>query len=47
VGMGLNPPRYIASGDVIRVEIDGIGQIENRFVWCLTRDTHTRQGDTA
>jgi 2-keto-4-pentenoate hydratase/2-oxohepta-3-ene-1,7-dioic acid hydratase in catechol pathway len=32
VGMGLNPPRYIASGDVIRVEIDGVGQIENRFV---------------
>ena len=32
VGMGLNPPRYIASGDVIRVEIEGIGQIENRFV---------------
>jgi 2-keto-4-pentenoate hydratase/2-oxohepta-3-ene-1,7-dioic acid hydratase in catechol pathway len=32
VGMGLNPPRYIAKGDVIRVEIDGIGQIENRFV---------------
>ena len=32
VGMGLTPPRYIASGDVIRVEIDGIGQIENRFV---------------
>ncbi|MEY4711986.1 MAG: hypothetical protein RIS88_1436 [Pseudomonadota bacterium] len=32
VGMGLNPPRYIASGDVIRIEIDGIGQIENRFV---------------
>ncbi len=32
VGMGLNPPRYIATGDVIRVEIDGIGQIENRFV---------------
>jgi 2-keto-4-pentenoate hydratase/2-oxohepta-3-ene-1,7-dioic acid hydratase in catechol pathway len=32
VGMGLNPPRYIASGDVIRIEIDGIGRIENRFV---------------
>ena len=32
VGMGLTPPRYIAWGDVIRVEIDGIGQIENRFV---------------
>ena len=32
VGMGLNPPRYIAKGDVIRIEIDGVGQIENRFV---------------
>ena len=32
VGMGLNPPRYIASGDVIRIEIDGVGRIENRFV---------------
>ena len=32
VGMGLNPPRYIAKGDVIRVEIDGVGQIENRFI---------------
>lgn len=32
VGMGLNPPRYIAKGDVIRVEIDGVGHIENRFI---------------
>ncbi len=32
VGMGLNPPRYIAKGDVIRIEIDGLGQIENRFL---------------
>ena len=32
VGMGLNPPRYIATGDVIRIEIDGIGEIQNRFV---------------
>ena len=32
VGMGLTPPRYIAKGDVIRVEIDGVGSIENRFV---------------
>jgi len=32
VGMGLVPPRYIQSGDTIRVEIDGIGSIENRFV---------------
>jgi len=32
VGMGLNPPRYIQSGDRIRIEIDGLGAIENRFV---------------
>jgi 2-keto-4-pentenoate hydratase/2-oxohepta-3-ene-1,7-dioic acid hydratase in catechol pathway len=32
VGMGLKPPRYLQQGDVVRVEIDGIGQIENRFV---------------
>jgi 2-keto-4-pentenoate hydratase/2-oxohepta-3-ene-1,7-dioic acid hydratase in catechol pathway len=32
VGMGLTPPRYIQTGDVIRIEIDGLGAIENRFV---------------
>ncbi len=32
VGMGLTPPRYLKTGDVVRVEIDGIGSIENRFV---------------
>lgn len=32
VGMGLKPPRYIQAGDVIRIEIDGLGSIENRFV---------------
>ncbi|MBS7806022.1 fumarylacetoacetate hydrolase family protein [Variovorax sp. PCZ-1] len=32
VGMGMKPPRYLKSGDVVRVEIDGIGAIENRFV---------------
>lgn len=31
VGMGLSPPRYIQSGDVIRIAVDGIGEIENRF----------------
>jgi 2-keto-4-pentenoate hydratase/2-oxohepta-3-ene-1,7-dioic acid hydratase in catechol pathway len=31
VGMGLKPPRYLQAGDVVRVEIDGIGAIENRF----------------
>ena len=32
VGMGLQPPRYLAPGDVVRVEIDGLGHIENKFV---------------
>ena len=32
VGMGMNPPQYLRAGDVVRVEIDGIGAIENRFV---------------
>ncbi len=31
VGMGFKPPRYLAAGDVVRIEIDGIGSIENRF----------------
>jgi 2-keto-4-pentenoate hydratase/2-oxohepta-3-ene-1,7-dioic acid hydratase in catechol pathway len=32
VGMGLSPPRWLSHGDVVRIEIDGIGVIENRFV---------------
>ncbi len=31
VGMGMNPPRWLARGDVVRIEIDGIGTLENRF----------------
>lgn len=31
VGMGMAPPRWLASGDVVRVEVDGLGAIENRF----------------
>ena len=31
VGMGLQPSRWLGAGDVVRVEIDGIGAIENRF----------------
>ncbi|CAN5744926.1 fumarylacetoacetate hydrolase family protein [soil metagenome] len=31
VGMGLKPPQWLRSGDVVRVEIDGVGVIENRF----------------
>ena len=31
VGMGLNPSRYLKSGDQVRIQIDGIGTLENRF----------------
>ena len=29
VGIGFKPPKYLKSGDVVRVEIDGIGTLEN------------------
>ncbi|MPZ11310.1 MAG: hydrolase [Kiloniellaceae bacterium] len=32
VGIGFKPPRYLGHGDVVRVEIDGIGALENRLV---------------
>jgi 2-keto-4-pentenoate hydratase/2-oxohepta-3-ene-1,7-dioic acid hydratase in catechol pathway len=32
VGIGFDPPRYLRAGDTVRVEIDGIGVLENRFV---------------
>ncbi|MCW5663218.1 MAG: fumarylacetoacetate hydrolase family protein [Piscinibacter sp.] len=32
VGMGFQPPKWLAAGDRFRIEIDGIGAIENRFV---------------
>jgi 2-keto-4-pentenoate hydratase/2-oxohepta-3-ene-1,7-dioic acid hydratase in catechol pathway len=30
VGMGLKPPQWLKHGDVVRIEIDGLGVIENR-----------------
>ena len=32
VGMGFSPPRYLKPGDIVKIEADGIGSIENRFV---------------
>jgi 2-keto-4-pentenoate hydratase/2-oxohepta-3-ene-1,7-dioic acid hydratase in catechol pathway len=32
VGISMKPPRLLAAGDVVRVEIEGIGQIENPVV---------------
>jgi 2-keto-4-pentenoate hydratase/2-oxohepta-3-ene-1,7-dioic acid hydratase in catechol pathway len=31
VGMGMKPPTYLKSGDFMRIEIDGIGALENPF----------------
>ena len=31
VGMGQTPPQWLKAGDAVRIEIDGIGVIENRF----------------
>jgi 2-keto-4-pentenoate hydratase/2-oxohepta-3-ene-1,7-dioic acid hydratase in catechol pathway len=30
VGIGFDPPRYLKVGDVVRIEVDGIGALENR-----------------
>jgi 2-keto-4-pentenoate hydratase/2-oxohepta-3-ene-1,7-dioic acid hydratase in catechol pathway len=32
VGAFMSPPQYLAPGDVVRVEIDGLGHIENRVI---------------
>ena len=29
VGIGFNPPKFLQSGDVVRMEIPGIGILEN------------------
>jgi 2-keto-4-pentenoate hydratase/2-oxohepta-3-ene-1,7-dioic acid hydratase in catechol pathway len=29
VGIGFDPPKYLKSGDRVRVEIDGIGVLDN------------------
>jgi 2-keto-4-pentenoate hydratase/2-oxohepta-3-ene-1,7-dioic acid hydratase in catechol pathway len=31
-GFGFTPPKFLQPGDVVRVEVDGIGHIENRVV---------------
>ncbi len=31
VGAAMTPPRFLVAGDIVRVEIDGIGAIENRI----------------
>ncbi len=31
VGMGQTPPQWLAAGHTVRIEVDGLGAIENRF----------------
>jgi len=38
VGVGMEPPRFLQPGDVVRCEIDGIGAIENRVVVPKSQD---------
>jgi 2-keto-4-pentenoate hydratase/2-oxohepta-3-ene-1,7-dioic acid hydratase in catechol pathway len=33
VAMGMKPPRYLNDGDVVEVEIGGIGKISNRMTY--------------
>jgi 2-keto-4-pentenoate hydratase/2-oxohepta-3-ene-1,7-dioic acid hydratase in catechol pathway len=32
VGAGFDPPRFLAAGDVVRIEIEGIGELVNPVV---------------
>lgn len=32
VGMGMQPPRYLRDGEVLRTWVEGIGELEHRFV---------------
>ena len=32
VGMGMTPPSWLKVGDVVCIDIEGLGRIENRFV---------------
>lgn len=31
VGLGMKPPQFLKKGDVVRIEVDGLGVIENKF----------------
>lgn len=32
VGIGFKPPKYLQDGDIVRLDISGIGSLENQFV---------------
>ena len=39
VGMAMTPPRWLQAGDLVRIEIDGIGSLQNRFVAGFVADS--------
>src|ERR1700733_8680684 len=47
VAMAFQPPRWLVPGDVVRVEIDGIGAIENRIVQEAAPTGHVVLSQTA
>jgi 2-keto-4-pentenoate hydratase/2-oxohepta-3-ene-1,7-dioic acid hydratase in catechol pathway len=49
VGVALQPPRFLKPGDVVRVEVGGLGHIENRIVedsWAAARSDETTKKET-
>jgi 2-keto-4-pentenoate hydratase/2-oxohepta-3-ene-1,7-dioic acid hydratase in catechol pathway len=32
VGIGLTPPKFLKSGDIVEIEVEGIGRLKNHFV---------------
>jgi 2-keto-4-pentenoate hydratase/2-oxohepta-3-ene-1,7-dioic acid hydratase in catechol pathway len=32
VGMGFKPPRFLKKGDTVKIEIDGIGTLQNPVI---------------
>jgi len=42
VGAAMNPRGYLKNGDVVRVEIDGVGALENRVVQEVKTDSWAR-----
>ena len=45
VGIGFDPPKYLKAGDVVRIEIDGIGVLENRVRGARAMTTVDRRPD--
>lgn len=31
VGVGFSPPRFLGDGDVVRISVNGLGELQNRF----------------